>query len=679
MDGSDARRPELPREQERVRARCSHPAGAFVPFPETARERSITERFEFQVEAHPDRIAVKTRHHALSYRELDRLANRIAHLVRRHSGSVEDPVALLFEHGTDVIAAMLGVLKARRPYVPLDPSYPAARLAYILDDSEASLILTNGQNRPAADGLSRDVVSVASVDTVDADAPAGSPGPAAAPTDLALILYTSGSTGQPKGVPQTHANVLHDVMHYTNAAHFCPEDRLVLLSSCSFADSLRTIYSALLNGGGLFPFDVARDGLPALARWIRDQELTIYRSVPTLFRHFAASLVGTEQFPSVRLVFLAGEPVYRSDVEIYRRHFSADCVFVNRLGTCEALTFSCYFVDRGTAIATTSVPVGYPVADKEVLLLDEQSDGDTGGRVGEIAVRSRYLSPGYWRRPDLTRETFLPDPAGTDARVYRTGDLGRILPDGCLVHLGRKDFQVKVRGHRVEPGEIEAAMVAHHTVKDAVVMARGDRQGATRLVAYVTPAAAPGPTVSELRRFLAERVPDYMIPAAFVFLPTLPLTTSGKVDRRALPEPGTARPTLDTPFVAPTTPFEQVLVRIWAEVLGLDRVGIHDRFFDLGGDSLLASRVFARVLDVFGTEPPVRELLTAATVAEMGRVLLRHAASKGGCDALEGLVGEADRVTEGQPQRPPDGPGARDALASGGQRGPQPGSGSSSQ
>ena len=651
MDGADARQPGLPREQERVRARCVHPAGKFVPFPKSARERSITERFESQVEASPDRIAVKTRHHALSYRELDRFANHIAHLVRRRGGPVEGPVALLFEHGTDVIAAMLGVLKARRPYVPLDPTYPAARLAYTLDHSEASLIVTNAQNRPAADELSRGVVPVASLDTLDADAPARSPGPGAAPTDLALLLYTSGSTGQPKGVPQPHVNVLHDVMHYTNAAHFCPEDRLVLLSSCSFADSLRTIYSALLNGAGLFPFDVARDGLPALARWIRDQELTVYRSVPTLFRHFAASLVGTEPFPTVRLVFLSGEPVYRSDVEAYRRHFSSDCVFVNRLGTTEALTFSCYFVDRDTEIATTSVPVGYPVSDKEVLLLDEQSDGDTGARVGEIAVRSRYLSPGYWRRPDLSRETFLPDPAGTDARVYRTGDLGRVLPDGCLVHLGRKDFQVKVRGHRIEPGEVETTLVAHHSIEHAVVIAWNDRHGDTRLVAYLTLKLAPGPTVSELRRFLAERVPDYMIPAAFVFLRTLPLTPNGKVDRRALPEPGTGRPTLDTAFVAPTTPLEQAISSIWAAALGLERVGIHDRFLDLGGDSLLASRVFARILDVFGTEPPVEELWAAATVAEMGRVLLGHAVSRVGREALKGLVGEADLVTEDEPQR----------------------------
>ncbi len=613
------------------------------------------DRFEAQARAHPDRVAIKTRHQTLSYRELDLRASRIAHAVRRRGDSAGGAVALLFEHGAEVIVAMLGVLKAGRPYVPLDPSFPSARLAHILDDSQAVLVLTNDPNRRAADELTRSVIPVVSVDALDADEPVRPPGPAAAATDLAFMLYTSGSTGQPKGVLQTHGNVLHDVMHYTNAAHFCRDDRFVLLSSCSFADSVRTIYGALLNGAGLYPFDVAREGLPVLATWLREQALTIYRSVPTLFRHFMASLAGEEQFPKVRLIFLAGEPVYRTDVEAYRRHFSTDCIFVNRLGTTEALTFSCYFLDQDTKITDASVPVGYAVADKEVLLLDAQPDGDTGARVGEIAVRSQYLSPGYWRRPDLTREIFLSDPVGIDARVYRTGDLGRLRPDGCLVHLGRKDFQVKVRGHRIEPGEIETTLVAHPAIRDAVVTPRQNRHGDTRLVAYLVVRVAPGPTVSDLRRFLAERIPDYMVPTAFVFLPALPLTPNGKVDRRALPEAGTSRPALDLPFVAPSTPLEQTLAGMWANVLGLERVGIHDSFLDLGGDSLLASRIFARIPNAFGVEPPMQDLLAASTVAEMARVLLEHTASRLDPAVLERLVDEVEHRSDGEsPRRPPE-------------------------
>jgi acyl carrier protein len=266
-------------------------------------------------------------------------------------------------------------------------------------------------------------------------------------------------------------------------------------------------------------------------------------------------------------------------------------------------------------------------------------------------VRSRYLSPGYWRRPDLTQEAFLPDPAGTEARVYRTGDLGRMLPDGCLVHLGRNDFQVKVRGHRIEPGEIETALIGHPAVQDAVVAVRQDRHGDTRLVAYLAVTSAPGPTVSELRRFLAELVPDYMVPAAFVCLDALPLTPNGKVDRRALPEPGTGRQALDTPFVAPTTAVEQTLAGIWAEVLDLDRVGIHDRFLDLGGDSLLASRVLARIPAAFGVEPPMRELLAASTVAEMAMVLLTHAAAKVDPETLGRIVAEAKTLSDGEARR----------------------------
>jgi amino acid adenylation domain-containing protein len=654
VDGERGRETGLPPEQERIRARCVHPTGTFVPFPRDALECSISDRFEAVAQTQPDRVAVKTHHQTLSYRELHELEDRIAGTVRERSGLGKGSVALLFEHGADVIAAMLGVLRTGRPYVPLDPTYPVARLAHSLEDSQATLILTNARNRRAADDLGRGVVPVVSIDALSMGGLILPAGPAPAPTDLALILYTSGSTGQPKGVPQPHVNVLHDVMHYTNAAHFCRDDRFVLLSSCSFADSTRTIYSALLNGAGLYPFDVARDGLPALATWLREQQLTVYRSVPTLFRHFTAVLADDEQFPAVRVVFLAGEPVYRTDVEAYRRHFSSDCIFVNRLGTSEALTFSCYFVDRNTRITAAAVPVGYAVSDKDVLLLDEQPDGDSSARIGEIAVRSRYLSPGYWRRPDLTHEIFLPDPAGTDARVYRTGDLGRFLPDRCLVHLGRKDSQVKVRGHRIEPGEIESTLVAHPEVRDAVVTLHDDRQGSPRLVAYLVVKMAPGPTVSDLCRFLVERVPDYLIPATFVFVDAIPLTPTGKVDRRALPEPGTERPALDTSFVAPTTPLERGLAGIWAEVLGLDQVGIQDRFLDLGGDSLLALKVCARIPDAFGVEPPMRALLAASTIAEMAEVLCNHAASKISRKNLARLVDDAKRVP-GDPPTPGQG------------------------
>jgi len=273
-----------------------------------------------------------------------------------------------------------------------------------------------------------------------------------------------------------------------------------------------------------------------------------------------------------------------------------------------------YFLDEHTPTAGHVLPVGYPAEDKEILLLDEDGAEVGGDAVGEIAVRSRFLSPGYWRRPDLTAAAFRPDPAGGPERIYRTGDLGRRLPDGCLIHLGRKDFQVKIRGFRVEVAEVEGALLSLPTVQEAVVVAREDRPGDRRLVAYLVPTARPAPTVSALRQALAATLPDYMVPAAFVALDTLPKTPGGKVDRRALPAPGRARPALDQPLVAPRTPVEATVGAIWQEVLGLDEIGLHDNFFDLGGHSLAASQVIARVTETCHVDLPLRMLFEAPTV-----------------------------------------------------------------
>jgi len=268
------------------------------------------------------------------------------------------------------------------------------------------------------------------------------------------------------------------------------------------------------------------------------------------------------------------------------------------------------------------------------------------GDIGEIAVKSCYLSPGYWRRPDLTELAFLPDPEGGSERIYRTGDLGRMLPDGLLQHLGRKDFQVKVRGYRVEISEIELILLDFPAVKEAVVVAREDRPGDQRLVAYLVQNQQSVPTVSGLRRFLNEKLPEYMIPSAFVLLDALPLTPNGKVNRLALPPPGNARPEMDNPFVAPGTPIEVELAKMWAEVLSLDEVGIHDNFFDLGGHSLLATQVISRVINTFKVELPIKSLFESPTVADMAVVITENMAKKVGDEELALMLAELESLSD---------------------------------
>ena len=517
----------------------------------------------------------------------------------------------------------------------------------MLEDSDADLIMTNTQNLSLAKDLARNGREVINFDTLDLSLSTENLKLCVSPDTLAYMIYTSGSTGQPKGVVQTHRNVLHDIMNYTNALHICRDDRLITLTSYSFADTSRSTYGALLNGASLYPLDIKEEGLTHLAGRLIQQEITIYRSVPTTFRHFISTLDGNEQFPKLRLVYMAGEPVYKRDVELYKRHFSSDCIFMNGIGSTECLTYRWYFINRETTIDGNNVPVGYPLEDMDILLLDDDRNQVGPNQIGEMAVKSRYLSPGYWRKPDITQAVFLSSPEGGEGRIYRTGDLGLMLADGCLMHMGRKDFQVKIRGHRVEVAEIEAALLSSGKIKEAIVTLREDRPGDQRLVAYLVPAERPVPTVTTLRRALAEKLPEYMIPSAFVMLDALPLLPNGKVDRRQLPTPGSTRADLATPFLAPRTPVEEALTSIWAEVLGLDRVGIHDNFLELGGNSLLAAQVISRVISILQVEIPLRSLFESPTVADMAMVITQNQINKKAEQKdIERMLTELERLSD---------------------------------
>jgi amino acid adenylation domain-containing protein len=602
-------------QQQAIRAKCLHPTGTFSAFAPEAVERSIPERFEHMVARHPERQAVKAGNLALTYAGLNRMANRIARGVLARCGEGAAPVALLLAQGVPNLAAMLGVLKAGKFYVPLDPLYPPARLTYMLEDSQAHLIVTDAQRLPVAEAGGGRRLQVLNVDELQDGLADDNLDLTLGPDTLAYLLYTSGSTGAPKGVLHNHRNVLHMVRNACNGFHLCPEDRLSLLYSPSVASAARTAFSALLNGATVLPYDLRERGLARLSSWLIEEDITCYNSVATVFRHFARALTGAECFPSLRLIVLGSETIYKSDIELYRQHFPPSCLFVATLGATEITHIRRYFVDQEVSLPDGIVPVGYPEEGVQVLLLDESGHEVGVGAVGQIAVKSHYLSLGYWRHPDLTQERFLPDPNGGDERVYLTGDLGRMHDDGCLMHVGRADFQVKIRGHRVEVGEIETALLDQPGVKEAVVIAHEDSHGENRLAAYLVTSQELTPSTDTLRESLAVKLPDHMLPTAFMFLNALPLTPSGKVDRRALPPPHQEDYSPDGTFVAPRSPLEQELAEIWSQVLGRTHVGIRENFLALGGDSLLAMQVISRVRDVMGVELALSHVFEMPTVA----------------------------------------------------------------
>jgi amino acid adenylation domain-containing protein len=608
------------RQQLLVRRNLIHPANLFMTFESEAIEQSIPTRFEQQVKKYPEKVAIKTKNGAWTYHALNIFANHVAEAILTRCGNRGARVALLFEHDSLMIAGLLGVLKAGKTYIPLDPLYPKERLTYILEDSQAWVILTHNRHVTLAQALADDTRQIINIDAIEPSEPVENINLPISPDALAYILYTSGSTGRPKGVMQNHRNVLYFIRTYTNSLHLSAADRLTLLFAYVSDGAVMDIFGALLNGATLCLFDLRAEELTQLAGWLRQEAITIYHATPTVYRHFVRTLTGAEPLPTLRLVVLGGEAVCRPDVDMYRQHCPSDCLLVNGLGPTESTLALQYFIDRHTEIGRHAVPVGYPVEGTEILLLNDAGEAVEGYGVGEIAILSPHVALGYWRQPIPTAAAFRPDPGGGDKRIYHTGDMGRWLPDGSLEYVGRKDWQVKVRGHRVELGEIETTLCQHPAIHEAVVVAQEEGLE-VRLVAYVVPGHAPALTSSELRRWLREKLPAYMLPRAFVRLDTLPLTSSGKIDRLALPVPDQARPELDEVFVAPRTPSEEVLAGIWTTVLGINHIGVHDNFFDLGGHSLLAVQVIARLREVMQMAIPLRALFEAPTVASLALYL----------------------------------------------------------
>ena len=598
-------RREIAQRQNRI-----GPTNAFEPFPDEAIEQTVCARFEQQVARSPQALAVVTPKERTTYEQLAEQVDRIACAIVNRLGPGQGQVALLLGHTASTPAAMLGALKAGKTYVPLDPAYPTQRLVTILEDSQAKALITDQSNMALAETLVGDKMLLIDIDRIDGESAAGVKAEIT-PDSLAYILYTSGSTGKPKGVMQNHRNVLHHIRTYTNSLHIGQADKLTLLSSYTFDAAVMDIYGALLNGATLYPYNIREHGLDDLAAWLDDREVTLFHSTPTVYRYFSGSIRQGGSFASIRAVVMGGEEVTQHDVELYRENFSPSCLFVNGLGPSESTLALQYFIDRQTPLGRSSVPVGYGVANTDAILLDE--NGKESDLHGEIGIRSAYVALGYWRLPEATESAFLND--GTGRRIYRTGDLGRRLPDGSIEFVGRKDKQVKIRGFRIEPGEIDAVLSGHPDVERVAVVTRDNEQGEKMLVAYVVGEESEGVSAAGLRQFVAKSLPDYMVPAAIVLLDVLPMTPNGKLDREALPDPRTVLSETHQDDREPRSEIEQILIEIWIDILRVDRPGVNDNFFELGGHSLLATRLVTQVRKQLEVELPLRCVFENQTIA----------------------------------------------------------------
>jgi amino acid adenylation domain-containing protein len=564
---------------------------------------TIPELFWARVDEGPDLPAVIEDDVALTYAALGERTAAYAALLDIAPG---DRVGLLLDHGATTVAAALATMSAGGIYVPLDPRYPAARLAGMVEQAQVSVVLTTGAHRALADRLAGNAVVL---DVATAPAAVERPDRWPTPEAPAYILHTSGSTGRPKGVVQTHRTVLHQVrLHRENLA-LTPDDRLSVVSSYSFDMAVTDTFAALLTGACSVPVDVRALGLTGLADALRRHRVSVYHSTPTVFRYLADCLADSPDpvLPDLRVVLLGGEAVTTADLARARRHQPAHGVLVNGYGATE-ISFA---VQNHLPLAEatsdhTVVPIGRPLDGVRITLL--APDGTPAGTTGEIAISSDYLGD-YWADPAESASRFDTDADGV--RRYRTGDLAELLPDGRLVYLGRRDRQLKIRGHRVEPGEVEVALGALPGVARTAVVA--DREHVLR--GFVTGDADP----AALRSALAAQLPDHLVPTTIDVVDDLPLTPTGKIDARALLA-GRPRPVTAAHAPAPEG-LENRIAAVWSAVLNHDTVGLHDRFFDIGGHSLLAATAHRHLVAELGREFPLTAFYAHPTVAQLAGYL----------------------------------------------------------
>ncbi|MCA1568068.1 MAG: amino acid adenylation domain-containing protein [Acidobacteria bacterium] len=566
--------------------------------------RCLHRLFEVQVERTPDAVAIVSGSETLTYRELNERANQLARHLRREGVGRESLVGVCVGRGAELVAALLGVLKAGGAYVPLDPDYPRERLAFMVDDARVEALITSRQH---AGKFSDRPVRIVCLD-LDAEAIArescGNMEGEVSPQNLAYVIYTSGSTGRPKGVMVTHANVARLFSASARRFRFGERDVWTLFHSYAFDFSVWELWGALLYGGRLVvvPYFVSRSPVEFL-RLLREERVTVLNQTPSAFRQLMrADEASPDTEPlNLRFVIFGGEAL---DLQSLRPWFArreeARPRLVNMYGITETTVHVTYRpVNAADANGDAGSLIGVPIHDLELYVLDGEMQPSPVGITGELYVGGAGLARGYLNRAGLTAERFVPHPwSGVPgARLYKTGDVARLLDSGDIEFIGRSDGQVKIRGFRIELGEIETALSRHPAVGESVVIAREDRPGEKRLVAYVVGARGASARADELQSFLRERLPEHMIPVSFVMLDALPLTPSGKLNRRALPAPGQKRPDTSHDYAPPQTKLESLLADMWKEILGLDRVGVEDNFFGLGGDSIKGAVFINRLQD----------------------------------------------------------------------------------
>jgi amino acid adenylation domain-containing protein len=580
------------------------------------RDLCVHEIFESQAKETPLATALAWEDGEMSYHELNHRADLLAARLKEVGAGVDTVVGLCLERSMEMIVCLLAILKTGAAYLPLDPANPRPRHVIILEDAQAGWVLTRNALRGLIPARSEQILCIDQSSWPAEEKRSHVPRRKAKATDLAYVMYTSGSTGRPKGVAIPHRGITRLVRN-TDYIQFTAKDVFLQLAPISFDASTFEIWGALLNGAKLVIHPPQMPSLEELGHRLQSEKITSLWLTSGWFNQMVDAQL--ESMQGLRFLLAGGESLSVPHVLKAIRGLR-NCQLINGYGPTEGTTFTCCYCVPGNWPGRASVPIGRPIANTRVYILDGSQNPAAEGAVGELYIGGDGVARGYVGRPELTSARFVASPFARE-KLYRTGDLARWLPDGNIEFIGRKDEQLKIRGFRVEPGEIEAALACHPTVREAAVVAREDHSGTKQLVGYVVLRPGTNVTNLQLREYLGIQLPAFMVPSHVVPLEKLPLTPNGKVDRRALPSPEESQSAPAGMTAMPTTPTEILLLEIWREILRRHQIGIHDNFFHLGGHSLLATQIVSRVAKALGVELPVRVVFESPTIAAMARVV----------------------------------------------------------
>ncbi|MBC8756865.1 amino acid adenylation domain-containing protein [Kordia sp. YSTF-M3] len=602
------------------------PTHEFVKYERDEIQQCITERFEKQVKQFPNDIAIFSDGNEITYKSLNNHANHLANQIHNVTKDTNKRrVALFLNHDESSVIGMLGTLKAGYSYVPIDVGTPIKRVKYIIEDADCMSIVCTKETAKKAQEVLEEVSGVALIQLSENDNLEEIPNPTGNSNVLneAYVLYTSGSSGMPKGVMQNHRNVLHYISVYTNNIRITQKDKLSVLSTYTFDASVKDIYAAILNGASVNFYNVSKKGINNLSSWLRTEHITVLHIIPTIYRYFLKEFNDKKMFKDIRLVDLGGEPCHKIDFDLFKTHFPKHAFLVNDYGPTESTIVSQKFLNHTSQIIKNNIPLGSAVIETEVFLLDENNCKKGVYQEGEIAFKSEYLSLGYLNKKELTEKAFITDPITGTGRIYKSGDIGKMLPTGEIEFLHRKDTQVKLNGLRIELSEIEYNLEQITNIAEAIVLIKNIEEN-PHIVAYLR--TKEQIESSEIKELLSKTLPKYMIPNIFMVMEHFPHTRTGKIERKSFPTP-TVSDLKKTPYIPPSTDLEKELITIWKGVLKTDnsaQIGIKDNFFELGGNSIQAVILINEINKIYNTSFSVVNLYDTLNIEDLA-VLLNFA------------------------------------------------------